>query len=93
MHKEYPRWPADRAGAMTAAADIVGEEGFAANRHLIRYAVLKQKGTVRYPLQITRFSISIVSSPDDRPNSSHKISVLCSPISGARREMRHGEPL
>ena len=43
--------------------------------------------------QITRLSANTQSSPRDSPNSSQKISVLCSPISGARREIRQGEPL
>ena len=43
--------------------------------------------------QITRFSARTESSLRDSPSSPQKISVLCSPISGARREMRQGEPL
>jgi len=43
--------------------------------------------------QITRFSAKTESSPCDSPNSSQKISVLCSPISGARLAIRQGEPL
>ena len=43
--------------------------------------------------QTTRLSARTESSPRDRPSSSQKISVLCSPISGARLEIRQGEPL
>ena len=42
---------------------------------------------------MTRFSASTDSSAPDSPNSRQKISLSCSPISGARHEMRHGEPL
>src|SRR5215472_8424147 len=42
---------------------------------------------------ITRFSARTDSSPRDSPSSAQKISTLCSPISGARREIRQGEPL
>src|SRR5271165_2998579 len=41
--------------------------------------------------QITRLSARTDSSARDSPSSSQKISVLCSPISGARREIRQGE--
>jgi hypothetical protein len=43
--------------------------------------------------QITRFSASTDSSLRDSPSSVQKISTLCSPISGARLEIRQGEPL
>jgi protein-L-isoaspartate(D-aspartate) O-methyltransferase len=41
----------------------------------------------------TWFSARTASWPRDSPSSSRKISMLCSPINGARREMRQGEPL
>jgi hypothetical protein len=40
-----------------------------------------------------RFFINIETSSLDSPSSPHRISVLCSPASGARREIRQGEPL
>jgi hypothetical protein len=43
--------------------------------------------------QITRFSRNATNSPRDNRNSSQKISALCSPINGARREIRQGEAL
>jgi hypothetical protein len=43
--------------------------------------------------QITRFSASTDSSLRDSPSSVQKISALCSPISGARLEIRQGELL
>ena len=43
--------------------------------------------------QIARFSARTESSPRESPSSSQKISVLCSPINGARAEIRQDEPL
>ena len=51
------------------------------------------KDSFRSSSQITRFSASTDSSLRDSPNSVQKISTLCSPISGARLEIRQGEPL
>jgi len=44
-------------------------------------------------VQITRLSARTQSSLRDSPSSSQKISVLCSPINGARLEIRQGEAL
>ena len=45
------------------------------------------------PPQITPASASTFSRSRLMPNSPQYTSSLCSPISGARREMRHGDPL
>jgi hypothetical protein len=43
--------------------------------------------------QITPLSAITDISPRDSPSWPQKISTLCSPISGARLEIRQGEPL
>jgi len=79
---------AEEAGADIKSFSLADTMGWATPVRIERVL-----GAVPSRCQITRFSPRTDSSPRDNPSSPQRISTLCSPISGARREIRQGEPL